>query len=133
MQRLKLILQGILLCQSLIITELQAMDMARVETGVDKASAEFKVTGQGVLVAVMDRGIDWQNDDFRNQDGSTRIEYIYDLTDDRGAKAPLNTYGMGTIYTKSDINQAIASKAPLASERLNRRPPDLHCGRVAGR
>ncbi len=115
MQRLKLILQGILLCQSLIITELQAMDMARVETGVDKASAEFKVTGQGVLVAVMDRGIDWQNDDFRNQDGSTRIEYIYDLTDDRGAKAPLNTYGMGTIYTKSDINQAIASKAPLAT------------------
>lgn len=67
----------------------------------------YGVTGNGVLIAVLDRGIDWQNNDFRNPDGTTRIEYIFDLTDDTGASDPGNTYGQGTIYTKLQINQAL--------------------------
>jgi subtilisin family serine protease len=51
---------------------LHAMDQARVETRVDDAAAKFGVTGQGVIVAILDRGIDWRNNDFRNTNGSTR-------------------------------------------------------------
>ncbi len=65
-----------------------AMDQVRKELGADKAAADFKATGEGVLVAIMDRGIDWLNDDFRNEDASTRIRYLFDLIDDSGAKAP---------------------------------------------
>ena len=92
-----------------------AMDMARVETRVDDAVARFGVTGKGVLVAVMDRGIDWANNDFRNADGTTRIKYIFDLTDNTGASDPNNIYGYGTIYTEDDINSALTGGPPLAT------------------
>lgn len=36
--------------------------------------------GQGVLVAVIDSGIAWRNRDFRKEDGSTRIRYLWDQT-----------------------------------------------------
>ncbi|MCM1087122.1 MAG: S8 family serine peptidase [Muribaculaceae bacterium] len=40
--------------------------------------------GQGILVAVIDSGIAWQNLDFRNADGSTRIRYLWDQSLDAG-------------------------------------------------
>src|SRR5882672_1080926 len=77
-----------------------AMDQARVETRVDDAIAQFGVTGRSVIVAILDRGIDWQNNDFRNTNGTTRIAWIYDLTDDSGSNSPANPYGYGTIYSQ---------------------------------
>lgn len=91
------------------------MDVARAETGVDAAVARFGVTGQGVIVGVLDRGIDWRNDDFRNPDGTTRIKWIFDLSDPSGATAPGNSYGVGTIYTEAQINAALLGGPGLAT------------------
>ena len=93
----------------------EAMDVARVEARVDQAVTRFGVTGQGVIVAVLDRGIDWKNDDFRNDNGTTRIKWIFDVTDDTGATAPGNTYGVGTIYTEAQINAALTGGPTLAT------------------
>lgn len=38
------------------------------------------LTGQGILVAVIDSGIDYAHPDFRNADGTTRIAYLWDQT-----------------------------------------------------
>ena len=38
------------------------------------------LTGEGVLVAFLDSGIDWRMQEFRNSDGSTRIRYLWDQT-----------------------------------------------------
>lgn len=59
-----------------------ALDRVRVETGVDRAVAALGVSGAGVIVALLDRGIDWESNDFRHDDGSTRIAFIFDLSDD---------------------------------------------------
>jgi hypothetical protein len=91
------------------------MNLVRVETGVDQAVQHFGVSGKGVLVAIMDRGIDWLNNDFRSADGSTRIEAIFDLTDDSGARASGNVYGLGTIYTRQQIDQALSQGTGLAT------------------
>ena len=85
----------------------------RIETGVDKAVETLGVSGEGVIVAILDRGIDWENNDFRNSDGSTRIAWIFDMGDDSGADVPGNPYGRGTIYTREQINQALFSGTRL--------------------
>ena len=85
-----------------------SMDSVRVETRVDEAITMFNLTGgEGVAVAILDRGVDWRSDDFRNEDGTTRIAAIFDLTDDTGANWPNNPYGMGTIYSREQIDSAL--------------------------
>jgi len=93
----------------------RTMDMARVENRTDQAVAAFGSTGQNVIVAIIDRGIDWRNQDFRKDDGSTRIKYIFDLTDNTGANAPGNTYAAGTIYTEAQINAALNGGTALVT------------------
>ena len=85
----------------------------RIETGVDKAVEALGVSGEGIIVAILDRGIDWENNDFRNSDGSTRIAYIFDLFDDSGAGDSNNAYGRGTIYSRQQIDQALFGGATL--------------------
>ena len=99
----------------LIALPVFGMDKVRSLTYANSAVSEFGVTGAGVVTAILDRGIDWKNADFRNDDGSTRIAYIFDLSDDSGAHAAGNTYGMGTIYTRQQIDAALQSSTELAT------------------
>ena len=49
--------------------------------------ARFSLTGQGVLVAVIDSGVDYTLPDFRNEDGTTRIRYLWDQSLKIGPKS----------------------------------------------
>lgn len=54
------------------------------------------LTGRGVLVAVLDSGIDYYHEDFRNPDGTTRIAALWDQMLDR-------------IFSPEEINKALES------------------------
>lgn len=69
--------------------------------------------GKGTIVAIIDSGIDYMNEEFRNADGSTRILYIWDQTQ---MGQPPEGYGVGVEYNSEEINQAI--KAETLQERL---------------
>lgn len=54
---------------------LPRLDQARAAvTGLDVAVQRHNLRGRGVLVAVIDSGVDWRHLDFRNADGTTRFE-----------------------------------------------------------
>lgn len=79
------------------------------EIQLTEALNKYNLTGAGTILAVLDRGIDYRHPDFIKEDGTSRILYIYDLSDDTGANAPNNPYGKGTIYNNAEINQALQS------------------------
>jgi subtilisin family serine protease len=54
---------------------LPRLDQARGSaTGLDRALVSAPLTGQGVMLGIVDSGADWRHDDFRHADGSTRLE-----------------------------------------------------------
>jgi len=78
--------------------------------------------GRGVIIGIIDTGIDYTNPLFRNQDGTTRIISIWDqsLPDDKnnlpdGVPNRYNASGAtyGTEYIREQINEALESDNPL--------------------
>lgn len=72
----------------------------------------FNLRGQGVLIGIIDSGIDYTNPAFRNADGSTRIAAIWDQTIQSESYPPLTFYG--TEYTREQINEALRTDNPLS-------------------
>ena len=60
-------------------------------------------SGRGVYVAVIDSGIDYFHDDFRNEDGTTRIAWLYDD---------------GREYDSAKINEALSQPSRAAAYAL---------------
>ena len=110
--RLLCLFLHILCSVGLLISNSYADPLVEQETRAAQARISHGVTGRGVAVAILDRGIDWTHPDFRLADGSTRIAYLLDLTDPSGAGRPDNPLGAGTIYTRADINAALSGIAP---------------------
>ncbi|GMU23640.1 MAG: hypothetical protein AMXMBFR13_37180 [Phycisphaerae bacterium] len=91
-----------------------AMDQVRLETQTDAAVGKYNVSGEGVIVAILDRGIDWRHPDFINPDGTTRIKWLLDMSNagpnpcDPGDPPPVE-------YSEADINDALAGGPPIDS------------------
>lgn len=64
-----------------------------------------ELSGQGVLVAVIDSGISYWNYDFRRADGSTRIRFLWDQVLDRE-------------FSAEEINAALATGSRQAALQL---------------
>jgi Subtilase family. len=81
-------------------------------SGVNKIRSfpNFNLRGKGVLVGILDTGIDFTNPIFINADNTSKIALLWDQTL-FGENYLTNTY-YGTEYTKEQINQAIQSKNP---------------------
>ena len=72
----------------------------------------FNLRGQGVLIGIIDTGIDYTNPAFRNADGTTRIAAIWDQTIESDNFPSFTLYG--TEYTREQINEALRSEEPLS-------------------
>lgn len=67
--------------------------------------------GQGILIAVIDTGINYLHEAFIKQDKTTKIVSIWDQTINN-LESSANEMGYGTIYNKERINAAIISEVP---------------------
>lgn len=71
----------------------------------------LSLSGQGVLVGIVDSGIDYANPDFRNEDGTTRIAALWDQS---VSGNPPEGYNLGREFTREQINRALQETDPLA-------------------
>lgn len=65
--------------------------------------------GKGVLLGFVDTGIDYTQSAFRYEDGSSKIQFLYDQT---VAGPPPEGFFLGTEYTNEQINQALRAEDP---------------------
>jgi subtilisin family serine protease len=77
--------------------------------------------GQGVLVGIVDTGIDYTQEVFRYEDGTSKIRAIYDQS--IPGTAPQGFF-IGTEYTNEQINRALQSENPY--EIVPQRDTDGH-------
>ncbi len=99
--------------------------------GVARGSEAFDakgLTGKGVIIGVIDSGVDWRHKDFQRADGTTRILYLYDMWDDTwtdsagktGTEPPLKDKKgpVGTLYTADQINAALKGSGTVNSRDI---------------
>lgn len=92
---------------------------------------QLNLSGQGVLVAVIDSGIDYAHPDFRNIDGSTRIAALWDqtLTAERLNRErtevnsqityqPPEGYYNGVLFSEEEINLALSQSSEAARQKI---------------
>lgn len=70
------------------------------------------LTGRGTIVCIIDTGIDYTMDVFRDETGSSRILAIWDQTIQEGQ--PPENFLYGTEYTREDINRALQAENPYS-------------------
>ena len=73
------------------------------------------LSGKDVLFACVDSGVSYMHPDFRNEDGTTRILYLWDQTIPGN---PPEGYYRGTEYTKRQIDDAISAVSVEERRRI---------------
>lgn len=71
----------------------------------------LNLKGQGVIIGVIDSGIDYTHPAFRYSSGQSRIISIWDQTDKTGNMP--ESFDYGTEYTMDDINRALSDDTPF--------------------
>ena len=88
--------------------------------------------GTGVVVGIVDFGFDYTLDDFCNEDGTTRVAFLWDqfLTPQGTEQSPAS-FGYGVEYNRAAIDAALQSADPFQVVR-HRPSAGSHGTHVAG-
>ncbi len=96
----------ILTLESLI--SLESSGIQRIQT-----NPTLNLLGKGVLVGIVDTGIEYQHEAFLNSDGTSRIISIWDQTLNENTVPP-EGFSFGTEYDNASINAALQIENPLS-------------------
>lgn len=97
----------------------QVANGRRVSCIQEVQSTRLSLYGQGVVIAVIDSGIDYANPDFQNADGTTRIRTMWDqsLIPRKGERPP-EGYVIGVEYTREQINDALNQQSIINRQSI---------------
>ncbi len=110
------------------------VDGGRAASCIDGVqNAAFGLFGQGVLVAVIDSGIDYTHPDFCTQDGRTRILALWDQSlEAQEGERPPQGYHIGVEYTGEAIDRALEAGGEEQARLVRSRDLSGHGTAVAG-
>jgi subtilisin family serine protease len=93
---------------------LPRLDEARgPATGVDEAIGQHGLTGAGVVLAVVDTGVDWRHPDFRNADGTTRFErFVHAHAVDGGDESRFDVFDAKALDAALDGEDGVPDGDP---------------------
>ena len=74
------------------------------------------LSGTGVLVGIVDSGIDYAHPDFCNEDGTTRIVALWDQ--DQDSDNPPEGYSLGRLFTADQINAVLKGEEKANQQRV---------------
>ncbi len=89
-----------------------SLNQSIISSCISPVQNNLNLSGKGVIVAIIDSGIDYTHPDFRNNDGTSRILFLWDQT---GTGQPPNGFKVGSEYTKSQIDEALKMNIPFES------------------
>lgn len=95
-----------------VLTLSSTVSLEKSGIGTVQRNPYLALFGRGVIVAVIDTGIDYQHQAFLFNDGTTRILSLWDQTVQTGT--PPSGYTYGSEYTREYINVALRSENPLS-------------------
>jgi minor extracellular serine protease Vpr len=70
------------------------------------------ITGSGVVIGIVDTGIDWEHPDFHRRDGHSRLIALWDQTSPVGTRPPGFTYG--AYYDSMQIRLGLLDESDTA-------------------
>jgi subtilisin family serine protease len=106
------------------------LDLALPESRIDVVHRAHARRGKGVIVGVIDTGIDWRHANFRRANGKTRILSIWDQSLQPVGTERSPSFGYGVEYTRTNIDAALAGTGSVRHDDGDRH--DGHGTHVAG-
>lgn len=79
-------------------------EQSYINSGINKFKQDSGLTGKGVILGIIDSGIDYYISVFKNNKGDTKILYFWDQSIQDKSTMGVN---QGALYTKEDIDKAI--------------------------
>lgn len=84
-------------------------DSMRKNTNIDSVHAGYaplqhEVKGKGVVFGFVDSGLDFNHEDFKLDNGESRVLYFWDHQQPFDAQRTPSKYGYGQVWTKADID-----------------------------
>ncbi len=111
-------------------------DLENGETASDAAGTIYvetnpyvNVSGEGILIAVIDSGVDYLHEDLMDENNNSKILYLWDQ--ESNLKSPPEGMIFGSEFTREELNQAIKEKNDNLSKD-NIGTGTMVCGMLVG-
>jgi subtilisin family serine protease len=95
-----------------LYTATSTVSIEKSGIGAVQRNPYLNLNGRGIIIGMIDTGIDYQHQTFLFKDGTTRILSIWDQSIQEGT--PPDHFTFGTEYSREIINLALTSENPFS-------------------